>query len=545
MKKNFLYSVMALFAILLASCSQEEIISENNKNGKVTVSVGVPGSVTTRAGMPEVEGVSRRCIMQVVDGNGTAIEGLKETKEVTGETVTFSFDEPEGDYSVVFWADYVTNLANDYIYNTEQLPIIGYKGTKNNMFTDAGDAFCGKIDKGTTSTTLKRPFNKIVVGSTNKEVFGEYTHISIGTFKVPTGYSIMDGTCGKIEDTPSASIRLEKKAINNTETGEWAYFYIFPSVDQTATDLDLNITLSKGAEDTAEKTNFVAAIKNLPTDANTIGSVNIPEIPTTPVDPEEPTKVDVVISFNDEFTNGGSTEPEEPVTPGEMKVGSYINANGEVVTSAESAIAVVFAIAKDIDSNDDAASTYGTAYENKTIKAYAVSLKNVTNRMEWSGSADEKIETLTETTTKYQGYAATETLLKLCKDFTGGMFKTFADWCSTNQTDNVNLSQWYIPTFSQLTLLTKLVFGETANADFVRIIKPQSFLTNPNAEAPSPTKGWYMTSSSINSTNKISTYTVGNGNSSQDNATYTCSSGSASLDYNTKGFVRPILTIFE
>ena len=54
MKKNFLYSVMALFVILLASCSQEEIISENSGNGKITVSVGVPGGATTRAGMPEV-----------------------------------------------------------------------------------------------------------------------------------------------------------------------------------------------------------------------------------------------------------------------------------------------------------------------------------------------------------------------------------------------------------------------------------------------------------------------------------------------------------
>lgn len=446
MKKNFLYSVMALFAILLASCSQEEIISENSGNGKVTVSVSVPGGATTRAGMPNVDGVTRRCIMQVVDGNGTAIAGLKETKEVTGETVTFSFDAPEGEYSVVFWADYVTNLSNDYIYSTEQLPIIGYKGTKNNMFANAGDAFCGKIAKGATSTTLKRPFNKIVVGSTNKEVFGEYTHIAIGNFNVPTGYSIMDGTCGNIEDTPSAPIRLEKKAINNVETGEWAYFYIFPAVDQTATDLSLNITLSKGVEDTAEKTNFVATIKSMPTDANTIGNVNIPEIPTTPpVDPEEPTKVDVVISFDDEFTNGGSTEPEEPVAPGEMKVGSYINAAGEVVADATNAVAVVYALANGKADN----STYSGS---KKAKAYAISLNKVTNRLAIGDLSSLTLEVTADTENAYSGFAFDAALKGKCGSLTTEQSKLLNAYYNAElpTLTGANLSIWYIPSKTQL-----------------------------------------------------------------------------------------------
>lgn len=538
MKKNFLYSVMALFAILLASCSQEEIISENSGNGKVTVSVGVPGGATTRAGMPNVDGVTRRCIMQVVDGNGTAITGLKETKEVTGETVTFSFDAPEGEYSVVFWADYVTNLSNDYIYSTEQLPIIGYKGTKNNMFANAGDAFCGKIAKGATSTTLKRPFNKIVVGSTNKEVFGEYTHIAIGNFNVPTGYSIMDGTCGNIEDTPSAPIRLEKKAINNAETGEWAYFYVFPAVDQTATDLGLNITLSKGAEDTAEKTNFVATIKSMPTDANTIGNVNIPEIPTTPpVDPEEPTKVDVVISFDDEFTNGGSTEPEEPGTPGKMKVGSYINAAGEVVADATNAVGIVFALEA---LNGDVTANYPEALKNKTIKGYAVAISNANPARQQIIAANETLSfTMPENPTN--GTQTTEALL------TGigtdkAFVTTYNTWVSEHALTGANLSAWYIPTIDQLKYFANMLFtiGSVApigSTEFKNL--PEFAFENGKLYDRTPIAAVSYTSSSINDNGNISVVTF--------NTDGTAKAGQSAVTGTTKevkNLCRPFLTIF-
>ena len=534
MKKNFLYSVMALFAILLASCSQEEIISENSGNGKVTVSVGVPGGATTRAGMPNVDGVTRRCIMQVVDGNGTAIEGLKETKEVTGETVTFSFDAPDGDYSVVFWADYVTNLSSDYIYSTEQLPIIGYKGTKNNMFANAGDAFCGKIAKGATSTILKRPFNKIVVGSTNKDVFGGYTHIAIGSFNVPTGYSIMDGTCGNIESTQSAPIRLEKKAINNAETGEWAYFYIFPAVNQTATDLDLNITLSKGAEDTAEKTSFVATIKSMPTDANTIGNVNIPEIPTTP---DKPAKVDVEISFDDKFTNGGSTEPENPVAPSEMKVGSYINAAGEVVADATNAVGIVFALEA---LNGDVAANYPEAPQSKTIKGYAVAISNAAPGRQQIIAANETLS-FTMPKNPTNGTQTTEALLTgigTGKDFV----TTYNTWVSKHTLTGVNLSAWYIPTIDQLKYFANMLFtigsvAPTGSTEFKNL--PEFAFESGKLYDRDPIAVVNYTSSSINDNGNISVVTF--------NTDGTAKAGQSVVTGTTKdvkNFCRPFLTIF-
>lgn len=540
MKKNFLYSVMALFMVLLASCSQEEIISENNGNGKVTISVGVPGGAATRAGMPEVDGVIRRCIMQVVDENGVAIAGdeMKQTTTVNGDKVTFSFTEPEREYSVVFWADYVKNIDKDECYNTTTLPNVTLAHNRNTMFTAAGDAFCGKIAKGeSTNVILKRPFNKIVVGSTNTTVFSEYTEIQIAEFPVTDGYNILDKTCSS-----SKNIKLDRTAMNNAASGEWTSFFVFAPNNQTAIKLNLPIMLYKKEDATNTPSAKFTASTSAPTDENVIGNMDIPNIPAE--------KIEVEITFDDKFKNeeGGTTEPEDPETPAELAVGSYINAAGEVVTDATDAIAVVFAMANDITNNDDVASAYGESYAAKSIKAYAVSLKNVTSRENWTSAEGEAVTELTATTTKYQGYTATEALLGLCKDFTGGMFKTFETWRNNNQTNNANLSQWYIPSFSQLTLLTNLVFGnanDAADADFIKIVKPQSFFTNPNSDVPAGTSGWYLTSSTINGSNKISTYTVGNGNTTTDDAAFTCISGSAELIYNTKGFVRPVLTIFE
>lgn len=438
MKKNFLYSVMALFVILLASCSQEEIISENSGNGKITVSVGVPGGATTRAGMPEVEGMTRRCIMQVVDADGTAIEGeeMRQTVTVTGDKVNFSFTEPEGEYSVVFWADYVTNITKDNCYNTATLPNVTLAHNKNTMFTAAGDAFCGKMAKGgSTSIVLKRPFNKIVIGSTNKEAFGEYKEIQITEFSVPDGYNIMSKTC-----SATKNIKREKIAMNNATAGEWTSFFVFAPSNQTDTKLELPIMLYK-EEDAADAPSIkFTASASAPTDENTIGSMDIPDIPETPAN-----KVDVEISFDDKFTNDGSTKPEEPVVPGEMKVGSYINAAGEVVTDAADAVAVIFAMADGKVDN----STYP---DNKKAKAYAISLDKVTSRLAIGNLSSLTLEVTTDNENAYSGFAFDAALKGKCGNLTTEQSKLLnAYYSATLPTlTGANLSTWYIPSKTQL-----------------------------------------------------------------------------------------------
>lgn len=532
MKKNFLYSAMAAFIMLFASCSQEEIVSENNgSNGKVTIMVGVPGENAATRAMPEVAGKIRRCIMQVVDANGAALtdEGMKQVAEVTSDKVTFSFTEPKDvEYSVVFWADYANAATldgkSDYIYNTTSLPTISYQNNKNTMFTAAGDAFCGKIAKGTTNATLKRPFNKIVVGSTNTEAFSGYTHIAIGNFNVPDNYNVFNQTV----TGATKAIRLEKTEMNNTTTGEWAYFYIFASVSETATELSLPITLSKGEADTAEKIEFTATT-TLPADDNMIGNMNIPNIP------EEKTTIDVEVSFDDTFGN----EPAEPVDPSVIKVGSYINAKGEAVTTAGEAVAIVFAtevLNKDVPAN------YPEAFQNKTIKGYAVAISNATAARQAIIAAGETL-TFEMPNAPTNGTQTTEALLTGIgsnKAFT----TTYNDWTGNKTLNSENLSGWYIPTYDQLKYFVGMLFniGEVTaigSEEFKKL--PEFAHANGKLFDREPIAAVNYASSTINDSGNISVMQLGtDGTAKGTQAVVTGESTKA-----TSIICRPFLTIFE
>lgn len=527
MKKNFLYSVMAAFMVLFVSCSQEEIVSgANENNGKVTIMVSMPGESATTRAMPEVEGKVRRCIMQVVDAAGTAIVGeeMKQVAEVSGESVSFSFAEPEGEYSVVFWADYVANatLEGDVIYNTTALPAISYKSNKNTMFTAAGDAFCGVIQKGTNSVTLKRPFNKIVVGSTNKEVFKEYTHIAINNFGVPNNYNIFS----KNVSGEAYNIRLEKTAINNAETGEWAYFYIFAPVTTETTPLSLGITLSKGEATDAENIQFTATT-NLPNDANMIGNMDIPNIPKD--------QIEVEVTFDDKFEN----EPTEPVDPSVIKVGSYINAKGEAVTTAGEAVAIVFAtevLNKDVPAN------YPEAFQNKTIKGYAVAISNAAASRQAIIAAGEKL-TFTMPDAPTNGTQTTQALLTGIgsdKAFT----TTYNDWTSGKTLNSENLSGWYIPTFDQLKYFVGMLFNigdvtATGSKEFKEL--PEFAHANGKLFDREPIAAVNYASSTINDSGNISVMQLGtDGTAKGTQAVVTGEDTKA-----TSIICRPFLTIFE
>lgn len=94
MKKNFFYSVMAVFTLLfMAACSQEEIISSNETNGgKVVLSVNVSGATPDTRAVADVQGYVMRCIMEAVDSEGTVIEGTRMVQPVTAGKATFEFE---------------------------------------------------------------------------------------------------------------------------------------------------------------------------------------------------------------------------------------------------------------------------------------------------------------------------------------------------------------------------------------------------------------------------------------------------------------------
>lgn len=545
MKKNFFYSVMAAFTLLfMAACSQEEIISNNGTNGgKVVLSVNVSGATPDTRAVADVDGYVMRCIMEAVDSEGTVIEGTRMVQPVTAGKATFEFEKNASAANYLFWADYVEgtdiNDAKKVVYNAETLTNITYRLNKTNgLFNNpAADAFCATVATGdlSGSVTLKRPFTRIAVKTADVGALGltGLTRINPNLY-AGAGFNVATGkatTKGQLQATADSYVPV-------LTDGEFAFYcYVLATVaDETRTSA---ITFSN-EDGSATKSIQLTPDQMMNLQSNTSVSLKPGEEPG-----DDKIKVEIVI---DDAFEGEETDPEEPQPAGELKVGAYINAQGEVVAEATDAVAVVFSMA--ISGTDDTSASYGESYAPKTIKAYAVALGNATPRMNLTASDTEAFPTLTASATTFQGFTATDYLLNsatgVCKDFTGGVYTSYKTWLENNAVSGANISSWYIPTYKQLEVLTGKVFGETADAEFAKIVTPQSFLTNPGGDAPVASGGWFLMSSTINENLKFSVFTVGNGNDAAAEASaYTCKGSQAAAAYSTRGFIRPMLTIFE
>lgn len=545
MKKNFFYSVMAMFTLLfMAACSQEEIISNNGTNGgKVVLSVNVSGATPDTRAVADVDGYVMRCIMEAVDSEGTVIEGTRMVQPVTAGKATFEFEKNASAANYLFWADYVEgtdiNDAKKVVYNAETLTNITYRLNKTNgLFNNpAADAFCAIVatDNLAGSVTLKRPFTRIAVKTADVDALGLTGLTRINpVLRVGSGFNVATGKA-----TAAFQIQAATDSYVPVLTGGEFAFYCYVLATVTSETSSSVITFSNEDGSTTKSIELTAdQMKNL--QSNTSVSLKPGEEPGDD-------KIKVEIEIDDAF-EGEETDPEDPQPAGELKVGAYINAQGEVVAEATDAVAVVFSMA--ISGTDDTSASYGESYATKTIKAYAVALGNATPRMNLTASDAEAFPTLTASATTFQGFTATDYLLNsatgVCKDFTGGVYTSYKTWLESNSVSGANISSWYIPTYKQLEVLTGKIFGEEADAELAKIVTPQSFLTNPGGDAAVASNGWYMLSSTINSGLKFSVFTIGNGNDAAAEASaYTCQAGQADAAYSTRGFIRPMLTIFE
>lgn len=439
MKKNLLYSVLAVCLMLFASCSQEEIVStagNGQGGGLVTVSVNMPDEATTRA-MPSIEGYTRRCIMQVVDAEGTAIAGddMRQVQEVTGETVSFSFTAPEEEYNVLFWADYVDkNINTDYLYTTTDLTNVTMTMNRYHMFQEYADAFCGSIKGGETSATLKRPFSLLTISVEDVTNYANYDQISIGEFTVPDGYNVFNKTTAATKTISLVTADDNKAPVNMVDAkgGVWAYVYVFAPVDATSQTLLLPITLHSSTSAAADLT--FNATSTFAWDENM--RINFP-IPAEV--PEEGEIIDITVDFGDGYEN----DPVDPNAP--LEVGDYINTNGEKVATAEEATAVVFALA---GQQTDASSYTGT------VEAYAVSLTKAAGRAYLSAEGNTWTPTLvatteTDTDSPYSGYQLSSAMMTAVGDFASRLFTAYTTWLGSGNSVS-NSSGWYIPSYAQL-----------------------------------------------------------------------------------------------
>lgn len=442
MKKNLFYSLMTLCAVLFTSCGQEEIVSDNGNEIKAPVTISVQAPVNnplSRAGVTIPDGYTMQCIMQLLDAEGNTV-GAQDIKQVNDGKVSFtiSVDEQKDAAKALFWAEYVpTAGAAGKVYDTADLRAVGYNTASFDMtnaaLMAACDAFCGKLETiGNASVTLKRPFANISVQPKNPAVAASATKLEV-KYDALSGYDILEGKC-----SATAPVTYTNAGFN-AASGAWISNFFFAPTDVTKFAGEVTMTLSGGYD----------KVITIPTN-------------TLPLD----VNMQIMAKFE---IGDGKFDIEVGVDPDyealEMKVGSYINAEGKVVRDAADAVGIVFAmeaIGSDVPAN------YPAALQGKTIAGYAVAIENAaTGRQALN---NDKLETLVETEKAVtNGTQTTDALFTGIGDVT---FKTtYEKWVGEHTLNSENLSAWYIPTLVQLsafmnTLFTMKDIPATGSDDF-------------------------------------------------------------------------------
>ncbi len=463
MKKNFIYSALCLVLCLFTACSQDQIMSEGTEQNKVTLSVRVPNAgPTTRAASLDIPGYKMRCIMEMIEGNGTVVDGSRQVKEVTDGKATFTIDKTlTANGKCLFWADYVprdaSNLETDNIYKTSAgLTAVDYSLNKNNSLfnNNAVDAFCASIDvsnvTATTKVTLKRPFTRLAVTTEDLEKMGNGLNKVILNLNVGSGYNVATGTTSIAKGLSNSRDTDGTKYIpvDVLANGGYAFYcYIFPTNDNVTKNS--TIDFQKDNDETSKKRLSITPeqMKTIkPNHAITIK----PNEGGEGDDKEYNVTIEIDNAWAEEGTNPNPTPEPEPGTT--LKIGDYIKADGTVTTTESEAVAVVFAVGAGAD---DAVGNY-SGKNGKTIAGYAMSLESVAKDVV---KGEKPALTANNDWTSYKGFGYSSTFIATVGTTDKGICKNFDTWKSTAAVNADATSGWYIPTFAQMVQLSGLCLG--------------------------------------------------------------------------------------
>lgn len=453
MKKSLLNLVMALGIGLFASCSQEEIISDNeNRVETVSVSAQLPGdAVQTRAIPGAAENHQLRCILEVWNKTESRlIERIEKLgTEATGGKLQFTFNVPSAtDYECLLWADFIASDATaadgkytDKYYTTTSLKAIDFKVTNAGLFNnESADAFCGVVAKNGTvnnlSVTLKRPFTKVTLKD-NSDYLEGVTSLA-PTFETPSKFDVSTGKTAEYKKVEATGITPDKtnKTLFST--------FIFASADKTTLDKDVKIVFTKtggGTETKTIKADQISLDQNVKNDVTADYAA-------------EGTDVTVDVDIDDQYPD-----------PNALKIGQFVNKDGSVTDaySAENTCGIIFAVGKQ---GDDEAANYA-GFEGKTIAGYAMALSNVEGKP-FSVEPDMPTESQEAALTSFSGMKLTNGILSYIEanSVNAPLFTNFITWKTHNATTGANLSAWYVPSYQQLVTFVGYIYGTpTGNVD--------------------------------------------------------------------------------
>ena len=273
--RNLLMSLIALMAILIASCSEQQPGTGMEAGGTKTLTfrLTTDGQAQTRAAAPSVTGHKLQYILQVLDAGGSILSGY--TQRV--ETGTFDVTLPLGvAYTCLFWAQYIPNAGGgSEFFDTDDLKAVALK--KALTADDQCQAFCATAsvaaaDEALTHTVvMKRAVAQVNIKS-DTQMTG-YSKLTAAYTNVPNTFNVLDNTVTDNTGGVSGDANFDITNFSASPGADGKYIYqsayFLASVDGAGSmlniALDTYITAAPGTPFKTITVNNVPAKKNVRT----------------------------------------------------------------------------------------------------------------------------------------------------------------------------------------------------------------------------------------------------------------------------------------
>ena len=236
--KRKIFAMLAA-SVLLASCSQDEVMTDTGPDGlvPVTLSAAVGDGVQTRIVSADEDDDLRYCYAQVCDETGETLEGYAQLipleKGDGGKYTGNIYLRPNKTYVFLFWAD------NSSMYTPSDL--------HNVLYQKGCIAFAGRVEQTisfkdpTVDATLQHVVSKVTLKTTTNVSEIEEIAVTVPTTYTTynvNGYGSNTAFGGKMENEVFSPIQLPFNPVTGTPEGA-EVFSFYALVDGTNQDLTL------------------------------------------------------------------------------------------------------------------------------------------------------------------------------------------------------------------------------------------------------------------------------------------------------------------
>ena len=263
--KKIIYSLMAVTFLFATSCSEDEVLSNNQGNeAEVTFTTNLDGILASRA---IADGTTVDQLTFNVYSNGTLLSELTQTVSVTNKTAKVTANLVKGQtYSFTFWAQ--DKDATCYKLESGVVKVT-YGGEANDETRDAFFAVRENLTvKGSINETitLKRPFAQINVGTADTEAAKtagiEVGASSVTVKSVATSLDLLTGAVHK--DNTDATFTIAKlpneklQKVNGKEYDYLAMNYVLVGAEKELVDAEISLYAGIDATEPINKVNVTS-----------------------------------------------------------------------------------------------------------------------------------------------------------------------------------------------------------------------------------------------------------------------------------------------